>query len=575
VTTVHDDRPDILSGTQISVNFRGLKALQQVDIQVPEGAIVGLVGPNGAGKSTLLGVLSGDVTARHGSVSLAGLDVTGLAPEARVRHGLARTFQLPELFDELTVREHLTLPRRLAQNPSRAWSDPLTGRFLRPDAAEDEDVDALLDSLGLTEVADTPAGALPLGLSRLVEIARATASRPRVILLDEPFSGLNPAESQVLSRALAGLNKSKGIAMVLVEHDVEIVFGLSERVIVLDFGVVIAAGTPAEIQLDPAVRAAYLGDVSPGAADQAAGRPAPSGARSGAGSGVAVSAGTVTGSGAAAGGVAGTAGRGSVAVTEAAPGRAPVATPGPAGDILSVSEVSLKYADATALYEVSISVAPGSVTALLGPNGAGKSSVARAVSGLVRAQSGRISFDGEDITNASADRIRRLGVAYLPEGRGVFRSLTVEENLRIALNGVPKAERATAIESAVALFPVLGDRRRQTAGTLSGGEQQMLSLARVLTRRPRLLIADEISLGLAPLIVEEVFAGLQRVIELGVSVVLIEQFVHRALAIADRCYVLRRGRVVWSGETAEAGADLVEHYLGGPSTDQEVTAAGA
>jgi len=245
-----------------------------------------------------------------------------------------------------------------------------------------------------------------------------------------------------------------------------------------------------------------------------------------------------------------------------------VAIPEPASDILSVSEVSLKYADATALYEVSISVAPGSVTALLGPNGAGKSSVARAVSGLVRAQSGRISFDGEDITNASADRIRRLGVAYLPEGRGVFRSLTVEENLRIALSGVPKAERATAIESAVALFPVLGDRRRQTAGTLSGGEQQMLSLARVLTRRPRLLIADEISLGLAPLIVEEVFAGLQRVIELGVSVVLIEQFVHRALAIADRCYVLRRGRVVWSGETSEAGADLVEHYLGGPSIDQ-------
>jgi len=544
VTTVRDDRPDVLSGTQISVNFRGLKALQQVDIRVPEGGIVGLVGPNGAGKSTLLGVLSGDVTARQGSVSLAGLDVTGLTPEARVRHGLARTFQLPELFDELTVREHLTLPRRLAQNPSRSWSDPLTGRFLRPDAVEDEEVDELLDSLGLTQVAGTPAGALPLGLSRLVEIARATASRPQVILLDEPFSGLNPAESRVLSQALAGINKSKGIAMVLVEHDVEIVFGLSERVIVLDFGVVIAAGTPAEMQLDPAVRAAYLGDMSPRAAnEEAAARPDP--------------------------------GPGSVTVTTAEPGRAPAAAPRPPGDILSISDLSLKYADATALHEVSISVAPGSVTALLGPNGAGKSSVARAVSGLVRAQSGRISFDGEDITNASADRIRRLGVAYLPEGRGVFRSLTVEENLRVALSGVPKAERATAIEGAVELFPVLGDRRRQTAGTLSGGEQQMLSLARVLTRRPRLLIADEISLGLAPLIVEEVFAGLQRVIELGVSVVLIEQFVHRALAIADRCYVLRRGRVVWSGEAAEAGVDLVEHYLGGTNSDQGVAAAGA
>ena len=120
MSALPDERPDILSGTQVSVNFRGLKALQQVDIQVPEGAIVGLVGPNGAGKSTLLGVLSGDVVARQGTVRLGGQDVSGLAPEARVRHGLARTFQLPELFDELTVREHLTLPRRLARHrPAR------------------------------------------------------------------------------------------------------------------------------------------------------------------------------------------------------------------------------------------------------------------------------------------------------------------------------------------------------------------------------------------------------------------------------------------------------------------------
>jgi len=132
----------------------------------------------------------------------------------------------------------------------------------------------------------------------------------------------------------------------------------------------------------------------------------------------------------------------------------------------------------------------------------------------------------------------------------------------VALSGAPKGERVAAIDRAIELFPVLGQRRRQTAGTLSGGEQQMLSLARVLTRQPRLLIADEISLGLAPLIVEEVFAGLQRVIELGVSVVLIEQFVHRALAIADQCYVLRRGRIVWNGKATAAGAELVEHYLG-------------
>ena len=527
MSTLTQERPAILSGTQISVNFRGLKALQQVDIRVPEGAITGLVGPNGAGKSTLLGVLSGDVVAQQGTVRLGGKDVSGLAPEVRVRRGLARTFQLPQLFDELSVREHLTLPRRLAQAPSRAWSDPLTGRFLQPDVAEDHEVDALLSSLGLEHVAGTPAGALPLGLSRLVEIARAAATHPKVILLDEPFSGLNPAESRLLSEALANISKAQDIALVLVEHDVEVVFGLSERVFVLDFGVLIAEGTPAEIRRNPAVRSAYLGDFNP----EPANPPEPAGA-----------------------------GPATMTVAETGAG----VPPGPeGGGILHVSQLCVRYADATALHEVSMSVGSRSVTALLGANGAGKSSLARAVSGLVKPQSGQICFDGEDVTSASADRIRRLGVAYVPEGRGIFRSLTVDENLRVALQGVPKAERPAAIERAIELFPILGERRRQTAGTLSGGEQQMLSLARVLTRQPRLLIADEISLGLAPLVVEEVFAGLQRVIKLGVSIILIEQFVHRALQIADRCHVLRRGRLVWSGEASEAGTELVEHYLGG------------
>ena len=476
--------------------------------------------------------------AQQGVVRLGGKDVSGLAPEARVRRGLARTFQLPQLFDELTVREHLMLPRRLAQAPSRAWSDPLTGRFLHPDVAEGEEVDALLRSLGLEHVADTPAGALPLGLSRLVEIARAAATHPKVILLDEPFSGLNPAESKLLSRALASINKAKDIALVLVEHDVEVVFGLSERVFVLDFGVLIAEGTPAEIRRDPAVRSAYLGDFDPDPTDP----PEPAAA-----------------------------GHAAVTVAEAEAGAGAPPAPEASGDILEVSDLCVKYADATALHEVSFAIGSGSVTALLGANGAGKSSVARAVSGLVKAHSGRIRFDGEDITSASADRIRRLGIAYVPEGRGIFRSLTVDENLRVAQQGVPKAERPAAIERAIELFPILGERRRQTAGTLSGGEQQMLSLARVLTRQPRLLIADEISLGLAPLIVEEVFAGLQRVIELGVSVILIEQFVHRALAIADRCHVLRRGRLVWSGEASEAGTELVEHYLGGSNSAPDVT----
>ena len=513
------ERPAVLSGTQVSVNFRGLKALQQVDIRVPEGAITGLVGPNGAGKSTLLGVLSGDVVAQHGTVRLGGKDVSGLAPEARVRHGLARTFQLPQLFDELTVREHLTLPRRLAQAPSRAWSDPLTGRFLQPDVAEDHEVDALLASLGLEHVAGTPAGALPLGLSRLVEIARAAATHPKVILLDEPFSGLNPAESRLLSRALADINTAQDIALVLVEHDVEVVFGLSERVFVLDFGVLIAEGTPAEIRRNPAVRSAYLGDFDPDPGNPP--EPAPAGPAT---------------------------------VTVAEAGRPPA--PDAAGDILEVSELCVKYADATALHEVSFSVGSRSVTALLGANGAGKSSVARAVSGLIRAQSGRIRFDGEDVTSASADRIRRLGMAYLPEGRGIFRSLTVDENLRVALQGVPKAERPAAIERAIELFPILGERRRQPGGTLSGGEQQMLAIARALMARPRLLLLDEPSLGLAPLVVSRIFEVIRELNRDGATILLVEQNAQMALKAAHRGYVLETGTI--------AMADAADMLLADP-----------
>jgi ABC-type uncharacterized transport system ATPase subunit len=165
MTTTATAAPPVLAATDVSVHFGGLKALQNVSVSIPEGAIIGLLGPNGAGKSTLLGVLSGDVAATHGTVRLSGKSITGLAPQVRVRRGLARTFQQPEVFGKLTPREHLLLADRLAGRPSRAWSDPFTGRFLSNDS--DADVDALLENLGLTDVANVPIAALPLGVSRL------------------------------------------------------------------------------------------------------------------------------------------------------------------------------------------------------------------------------------------------------------------------------------------------------------------------------------------------------------------------------------------------------------------------
>jgi branched-chain amino acid transport system ATP-binding protein len=230
--------------------------------------------------------------------------------------------------------------------------------------------------------------------------------------------------------------------------------------------------------------------------------------------------------------------------------------------MLQMKDVEVRYGSALALSDLSLSVGRGKVLAVLGPNGAGKSTIARAVSGLVPVKSGSIVFDGTEISKKRAYQIRRSGLVHLPEGRGVFTGLTVSENLRMAASMLPRAQRRDAIDRGYSVFEVLGQRRRQTAGTLSGGEQQMVSLARALILNPTLVVADEMSLGLAPLMVDAVFDGLTRAREAGVTIVLIEQFVHRALAFADDCVVISRGRAVWSGSAADAKDEVLSRYLG-------------
>jgi branched-chain amino acid transport system ATP-binding protein len=242
--------------------------------------------------------------------------------------------------------------------------------------------------------------------------------------------------------------------------------------------------------------------------------------------------------------------------------------------LLSVRDVDVCYGPSQALFGVSVDVVPGTVLAVLGPNGAGKSTLARAVSGLVPPTAGRIWFDGQDITGASAHHVRRLGLTYVPEGRGIFPGLSVIENLRMAVAQEPRGERGTAIERAIEQFPVLGTRTAQRAGSLSGGEQQMLALARALAVSPKLVIADELSLGLAPLITESVFQSLEEARRSGITIVLSEQFVHRALAMADDCVILSRGRVGWSGPASEAGQEVLDRYLGEGEAATSPVAAG-
>ncbi len=230
--------------------------------------------------------------------------------------------------------------------------------------------------------------------------------------------------------------------------------------------------------------------------------------------------------------------------------------------MLVVEDLDVSYGSSQALFGVSFGVEAGSLVAVLGANGAGKSTLARTVSGLVHPTSGRVEFDGIDITKKAAHKLSADGLAHVPEGRGIFPGLTVNENLRMAVKQLQRGERDAAIERAMERFPVLGERRRQGAGTLSGGEQQMLALARALAVTPKLIIADEMSLGLAPLVTEAVFEGLDEARASGITIVLIEQFVHRALALADRCVILHRGRVGWSGPASEAHQEVIDRYLG-------------
>jgi len=255
-----------LAASGITVRFGGLTALSSVSVEVQPGKIAGLVGPNGAGKSTLLAVLSGLLRPNSGRVFLHGDDVTKASCRARSRRGLARTFQQPELFMGLTVREHLMLAHRAKVAPQRLWRDMLSPRPLLPPAQEEtERVDELLELLRLTRVEKAPVAALPLGVSRLVEVGRALASEPTVLLLDEPLSGLDIKASENLLTVFRQIVDQPGpaVSLLMVEHDVAAVLSLSDVVFVLDFGERIAVGTPEVIRNDPAVRAAYLGDTDP------------------------------------------------------------------------------------------------------------------------------------------------------------------------------------------------------------------------------------------------------------------------------------------------------------------------
>jgi branched-chain amino acid transport system ATP-binding protein len=230
--------------------------------------------------------------------------------------------------------------------------------------------------------------------------------------------------------------------------------------------------------------------------------------------------------------------------------------------LLSVTDLRIVYGEAQAVDGVSFDVPRGQCLAILGANGAGKSSIAQCLAGLVPAASGSVTIDGEETTRAHGYALAKQGVAYLPEGRGIFPTLSVADNISLGVRVCAKDKRAAAEERVYEYFPILAKRRKQQAATLSGGEQQMLAVGRALVTEPKLMVVDELSLGLAPLIIDDIYAALQVAKDGGTTMVLIEQYVERALSFADDAIVLRRGVVAWAGPANGAAEEVAHSYMG-------------
>jgi branched-chain amino acid transport system ATP-binding protein len=507
----------LLKVDDLSVHFGGLHAVDEVSLEVHEGEIVALIGPNGAGKTTLFNAVSRLQKLTKGSVRFAGKDVTQVSTADTARLGMARTFQNLRIYVNMTVLENVLVGCHYHER-SGLWAGGLGLPHQRKEERESRArAMRALAAVGLQDSAHLPAASLPYGSQRLVEIARALASEPRLLLLDEPAAGMNSAERTHLVEQIRKINAS-GVTVVLVEHDIELVMGISERVYVLDYGHLIAGGAPEQVRRDPAVIEAYLGVKRQEAADLCQTRDLTSGE-----------------------------------------------CPEPE-DLLVVEALSTSYGAIQALRGVSFTVPKGEVVAVLGANGAGKSTLLHTISGLLRPATGSVTYQGTDITRMAPERIAARGLCQVPEGRRLFRELSVEDNLVVGSSG-RKDWRSTLkddIAYVYELFPILGERRKQSAGTLSGGEQQMLAIGRALIGRPQLLLLDEPSMGLAPLVVERIFEALAKLNKEGLTMLMVEQSAETALSLAHRAIILQTGSLTVSGLAEELRSDerVQASYLG-------------
>ncbi|WP_019505512.1 ATP-binding cassette domain-containing protein [Pleurocapsa sp. PCC 7319] len=469
---------------QIGISFGAIKAVDQVDLVARSGTVTSVIGPNGAGKTTLLNLLTGFYRPDSGSISLGKLNLTAKKTLDIVHSGLSRTFQTTRLFNSLSVLDNL-LVAYAGDNLGNILTALLGWKDQQKSAIEIKLL-GLLAFVGYRGDIHAQAASLSFGDRRLVEIARALATSPQVLLLDEPAAGLEQQQRDWLVKLFRRLADG-GIKVIIIEHDMNLVMQISDRVVVLDRGKVICNDIPAKVQNDPQVLEAYLGITKSNFSRTA---------------------------------------------SEAKP------------PILAVENLTSGYGELQVLQQVSLEVGQGELVAVVGANGAGKTTLLKTIARLLTLRSGQVLFRGQNLSKLSPQQLATKGVVLIPEGRQVFRQLTVIDNLRLGAFSRRDSHIEQDMESMLDRFPALKPLQNQRAGLLSGGEQQMLAIARGLMARPQILLLDEPSLGLAPQLIVSLYETLASLCDEGISILLVDQMAQLAFSVAHRHYVLETGKII-------------------------------